>query len=261
MSTRSTGRRIHKGRPPSGVHAVASRPCFLLLATDPRFAAWLADEVRAHGAATIARTVASALEHKPPAGYWTAALLDVTLADGSGFTVLDALRLVDTDLPVLMFSDSERPSMSNLAFEKRSSLLTRPVPPGHVQMFLESPLVRVHGRRCRQQRARVAQLSGLEATILEITEAWRDRYQLTPTEADVLHLALQGLERSDIADRRGVTEATIKRQVNRLLSKTECAGLAELAAEAMREILVDARRLSSLTTDVVPPRNRTRRGG
>ena len=52
----------------------------------------------------------------------------------------------------------------------------------------------------------------------------------------------QFFKRADIADRRAVPENKIKSQVNRLLSKTECASLAELATEAMYEFLFDTRR-------------------
>ena len=243
MSTRRAGRSVHEDRPPSGVHPVAPSPSFLVLVADSRFATWLADEARAYGEATIVKSAASAIEHKPPSGHWTAALLDVRLTEGSGFSVLEALRLVDTDLPALLFADGADASVSNLAFEKRASLLTKPVPPGHVQMFLESPLVREHGGQRRARSTRVARPPGRDPALLEITEAWRQRYHLSWTEADVLHLALKGLERAEIADRRSVSENTIKSQVSSLLSKTECASLSELVAEAMHELLFETRRL------------------
>lgn len=242
MSTRSPRRRAARDRPPSGVHPVATRDSFLLLAADPQFGAWLAEETRAHGEVTIAATIDSALSHRPRGGHWTAALLDVDVPDGSGFTVLDALRLGDTELPVLMFSDSERGPTNNVVFAKRASLLIRPVPPGHVQMFLDSPLVLAHGAARHAIRPPTAPAPPLEVEMIEISGAWRARYHLTSTEGDVLHLALQGLERAEMADRRAVSENTIKSQVNRLLSKTGCISLAELTSEAMREILLNTPR-------------------
>ena len=179
MSTRTPGSPAPKHKPDSGVHPIAPRRSFLVLVADPRFGKWLADEARPHGEATVAAAVASAIEHKPPAGHWTAALPDVRLTDGSGFTVLDALRRVDTDLPVLLFSDAAGRDLGNLAFEKRASLLSRPIPPGHVQMFLQSPLVRTHRREWPARRARTAHRSSRDAATLEASKRNKPPFRLT----------------------------------------------------------------------------------
>lgn len=71
-------------------------------------------------------------------------------------------------------------------------------------------------------------LSAVGATLLPWAHLWlgpteaRKDLALTLAETQILDLLLQGLDGSEIAQRRGVSKETVKSQIKALLHKTEC---------------------------------------
>ncbi|PTV96482.1 pimeloyl-ACP methyl ester carboxylesterase [Rhodobacter aestuarii] len=67
------------------------------------------------------------------------------------------------------------------------------------------------------------------ASQARLTEELAESFDLTEAEGDVLRLSLQGLSRKEIAQQRHVSPETVKKQIERILTKTGAASQQELS--------------------------------
>jgi len=102
--------------------------------------------------------------------------------------------------------------------------LPKPVAPENILAF---------ARRCMLYRSNG--VSRLEA----LGDDWQLRYQLTPTERDVLVAIARGVTREELCETRRIAETTLKRHITNLLEKTGEASLERTALRFLREVLRD----------------------
>ena len=83
-------------------------PELLLLEDDPSLIEGLSYSLKQNGfAVDVARTVAQAMERLTDPSRYDLLLLDVTLPDGSGFAVCEAVRRRDAAIPILFLTASD----------------------------------------------------------------------------------------------------------------------------------------------------------
>jgi len=152
-----------------------------------------------------------------------ALVVDVKLRDGSGFEVLAHARDHAPDILALVLSGAVDATRLAQAFSLGVAYLVKPASPTQLHRFA----VEARARHLKNT-------SWLRALISE----WVARYRLTPAEEQVLALALDGYSRTEIAERRDVTLATLKKQVQSLLGKTGDTSLESAANRALRSALV-----------------------
>lgn len=113
-------------------------------------------------------------------------------------------------------------------------------------------------RLVREARAAAEQVRALEASLVASradADAWRreardliaglgaaidqqlERWGLSPAEKDVAMLLLKGLSHREIAEIRGVSEATVRQQARAMYKKAGLAGRADLAAFFLEDLL------------------------
>lgn len=99
---------------------------------------------------------------------------------------------------------------------------------------LEDRLARsqAEARRWRDEAGDL--LAGLGAAI----ERQFDRWQLSPAEAEVALLMLKGLSHKQIAEIRGVSEATVRQQARAIYKKADVAGKHELLAFFLEDLML-----------------------
>ncbi len=155
-----------------------------------------------------------------------AILVDVELRDGSGFEVLAYARAHAPDMLALVLSGAVDATRLSQAFSLGVAYLVKPASSTQLDRF------------ALEARARhLKNTSWLRALIGE----WVARYGLTPAEEQVLALALDGNSRTEIAERRAVTAATLKKQVQSLLAKTGDSSLESATNRALRSALLGKR--------------------
>jgi DNA-binding NarL/FixJ family response regulator len=152
-------------------------------------------------------------------GQFDALIVDVKLPDGSGFDVLDYARKRAPDIDALVLSGGVDATRLSRAYSLGVTYLMKPVTGTLLQQFA----LRARARRLKN----AGWLRGLLAT-------WVARYNLTPAEAEVLALAIDGCPRTEIASRRDVSLATLKKQVQSLIAKTGDPSLESAANRALR---------------------------
>lgn len=150
-------------------------------------------------------------------------IVDVELRDGTGFEVLAHAREQLPDALGLLLTDAlDRVGLSQ-AFSLDAAYLAKPVSAEDLSQFGD----RVRARWLRKNASWPRNVIG----------DWVVRYELTPAEEEVLTFAVNGVSRVEIAKRRDVTTATLKKQVQSLLAKTGDPSLESAANRVLRAAL------------------------
>lgn len=150
-----------------------------------------------------------------------AALVDVTLPDGSGLDVIALAKTLDPTLPVAAVTGHETPDIKNRACELGAFFLPKPIETSSLLAFCRRAI-----RERGQNRARVAAVS----------QEWARELGLSAAELDVLLLTADGFSPSEISERRGCSVGTIHKLGQALARKAGESSPASAALRFMREL-------------------------
>jgi DNA-binding NarL/FixJ family response regulator len=157
-----------------------------------------------------AGTMAEALRQYHSAPVVDAAVVDLSLPDGTGWSLVERLRTVDAALPCLIVSADRQPTLANQAHMLGVGFAYKVDVDAIVRAFL-SRLPRERGQDFEEFRTYA-----------------RDK-GLSPREVEVLLLAVGEVPRCELAARIGVSENTLKVYVRSLLRKCRACTLADVA--------------------------------
>jgi two-component system, NarL family, response regulator DevR len=190
-----------------GMEAVATiqRRKLLIVEDDPSLGRSLHRGTRGFFEPVIAGSVKQALEILDAGLDVAGAVVDIGLPDGTGFEVVAALRRLSEEVPVLVLTGSNDPAAINRAHALRAEYVCKPEFGDNLAQFVQRAL----SGKPPPPKDRVS------ATIAEIAAECR----LSTRECEILKLAVDGIPRSHIAERMGVSENTVKTQVRSLLDK------------------------------------------
>lgn len=149
---------------------------------------------------------------------WDGLVLDLTLPDGHGMELLEALRRERVRFPVLVQTATRDWTVANEVQRLGAQFLAKPFDDDHLAVFLEAAAA---------SRARTN--AAPDGLLLDLAL----RYGFTPTERTMLLLLARGMRRTTIADRRGVSENTVKTQIQTMLRKAEAGSVIELLGRAL----------------------------
>jgi DNA-binding NarL/FixJ family response regulator len=182
---------------------VTRGPAPILLAdADAMSIAHLSALLSPHGDVRVARTHQGVRAAVLDCACLRAAVVDVGPPGGwSGLELIDELKRVHPGTPAVLLGGDSRPPVANAAFLLGVDYLERPVDRACIERFMSARLP-------------------LDRRIELRTERWRDRYQMSLAETDVLRRAALGENRDTIAAFRSSSPNTVKRQVVDLLQKT-----------------------------------------
>lgn len=176
-----------------------------------------------HGEASLASSVSEGLALFVGRQPVDALVVDVSLPDGSGLHLAADARAIVTDLPVLVVSGTVDAERLVKAQAVGAQFLLKPVETDQLDLFARRVLAREFAAENRLRNA---------------VDAWAGHHRLTRSESAILELAARGAASGDIALVRHVTKATVKKQVQLLLSKTGDPSLAAAANRVLRDALL-----------------------
>lgn len=195
---------------------------FLVVEDDILLARTWTRVLRALGQVRIEHCVAQGLKSLESELEWTAVFVDVGLPDGSGFEIVERARLSRPSVDVLVLTGLEGTEVTNRAFDLQAEYLCKPVETDRLLAFARRSIQRCNGAKARRE---------------SLVRLWSERYELTSAETMLLHDAVAGASRSDIAFRRGVTAETVNKHAKNLLSKTGDQTLLAAVNRLLREAL------------------------
>jgi DNA-binding NarL/FixJ family response regulator len=197
---------------------VPKGPAPILLAdADPISIAHLSALLSPHGEVRIARTLQRVRAALLDCTRLRAAVVDVGPPGGwSGLELIDELKRVHPGTPAVLLGGNSRPPVANAAFLMGVDYLERPVERACIERFMSA----------RLPLARRIELR---------TEHWRDRYQMSLAQTDILRRAALGENRHTIAAFRSSSPNTVKRQIADLLQKTGDESLHSAIERVTRE--------------------------
>jgi DNA-binding NarL/FixJ family response regulator len=204
------------------VEAPRNAVSFLIVDDETRVRRGLSRHFARYGHVEVAATVREARSFLGLVRF-DGLIVDVELGDGTGFEVLALAREQLPDALGLLLSGAVDPDALSHAFSLDAAYLVKPASADELTQFAD----RVRARWLRKNASWPRNVIG----------DWVVRYELTPAEEEVLTLAVNGVSRVEIAKRRGVTTATLKKQVQSLLAKTGDASLESAANRALRAAL------------------------
>lgn len=149
---------------------------------------------------------------------WDAVVLDLLLPDGHGLELLEAIRRENDRLPVLVQTAARDWTMANEAQRLQAQFLTKPFDYDHLEAFVQTAAA----QRLRNHTVPDTLLLALAL-----------RYRFTPAERAMLLMLARGIRRSAIAERRGVSENTVRTQIQAMLRKAKAASVVELLGRAL----------------------------
>lgn len=203
---------------PQGVGKAAS---FLIAEDDELVGRVLVRTLSEHGRTELVRTVEDARSALKTRSF-TAVVVDVGLPDGSGLDLISDARSQDPSIAALVVSGGVDERRLAEAHHLGAHYLLKPVDTRQIGLFA----VRMRSK-----------LNHRDAKIAAIIEQWSVEYDLTPAEAGVLALAVQGAARSRLAELRGVAASTVKKQVQVILTKTGDTSLEAAVSRLLRAIV------------------------
>jgi len=190
---------------------------FLLVEDDTLLARVMARSLGSRYRVSIAGSVSEAREAERRFTQLSGAIIDVRLPDGTGFDVLSNLRRNWPMLPVLIITGALDREVVNQSQQLGVEFVAKPAMRENLLAFVS---------RAMQVRQRSGRQLARELSAAP---------DLTEREQQVLELALEGATRTEIAERMGVSENTLKVQIRSLLRKCGHNNLAELVQSALRE--------------------------
>lgn len=165
-------------------------------------------------------TCRQALEILSPATI--GAIVDLGLPDRGGAEFLRNALTLRPGLPAVALSCSDDPASVREVLSLGAGFFRKPATGQELQLFVQRALAVSRARRAR-----------LTAAI----DRWAAQYRLSPREVDILTAAMDGAEHSRLAAVGGVSSATIKTQVHRLVRKVGARSLQSLVSEVLRTAL------------------------
>ena len=148
-------------------------------------------------------------------------VLEVSLADMTGYEVCREIRMRNEDLPVFFLSGMRTEPMDRVAglLLGADDFIVKPFDPGELVA------------RAR----RFATRQSLSQTVDPVPDPVTRR--ITPRETEVLELLTEGRRQKEIARELSISQKTVGTHVQNLLTKFEVHSRAELVARAYRENL------------------------
>lgn len=128
-----------------------------------------------------------------------ALVVDLRLPDGDGFWVAEAARRSAADLPIVILTGTMSNETANQAFRMGARYLCKPLTPQDVASL------------------RLFLLGAPPQPVIERVQQWAQERGLPPVQAQLLTLALAGLEPKDMSSRLGVTQSAVERHIDALL--------------------------------------------
>lgn len=141
------------------------------------------------------------------------AVLDVSLPDGSGFELLDELRALNPNMPMLFLTSLHDANAINRAHLEDVPLVARRNCAQNLKLFA-----------AQVTTAAATSQDSLDDVLAQLTFEKR----LSMRESQILAVAAAGIPRAHIARRLGTSENTIKSQIRSLLEKTQKSNLSEV---------------------------------
>jgi DNA-binding NarL/FixJ family response regulator len=195
---------------------------FLVIEDHPVAGRALRRALSRHGHAELVATRAEALERLAEGGI-DGIVADVGLPDGSGFDVVREAKRIAPRVQVLVLSgdvDRERLREADL---NDATYLLKPPALADLDRFAR-----------RVKEAAMLDSGRIDAVVL----LWVHRHSLTHAEGEVLRAAAHGAtQRDELARQRQVEPNTVKKQVQRILSKTGYTSLPVCVNCLLREVL------------------------
>lgn len=153
-----------------------------------------------------------------------ALLVDVTLPDGHGFSVIEAARARLPHLWVLVVTGSTDHEVVTRTLEHDARYMLKPLDERHIAIIVEEVRAR---RTARERRTK------------SVIERWTTKYALTPAEVELLELGVRGLPREAIGRERNVSPETVRKQIQGLLRKTDAESFEGVVSRVLREAVAD----------------------
>jgi DNA-binding NarL/FixJ family response regulator len=195
--------------------------CFLVVDDEPLTARSIARTLSRLGAVVIASSRAEGCAKLDAAQAWTALVIDLRLADGTGLEVLAHARKLNVQAPALIVSGALEPVAINRAFPLDARVLAKPCEPEHLRQWAREAMLASEEVPCRITKA-VQELAA--------------KHELTPAQTEILLGTVRGIDRADLMAARKVTENTHKTQVRAILRKTRTMSLGELRDRVLRQV-------------------------
>jgi two-component system nitrate/nitrite response regulator NarL len=193
---------------------------FLIVDDVTSYARGSAQLLRPMGEVTQASSVADALGTIGLRRGWTAAVIDLSLPDGDGVEVIEAIRRQDLVVPVLAMTVEVSQTHIDRLFDLRARLTHKPVDPTRLRQFAVEAITIQAERYARPE---------------DIVRVWQDRHDLAPAHAVILRSRLKGMSRRAIANMMRITPGTMKAHVHNLLQRTGDKTLDSAVLRALSE--------------------------
>ena len=161
----------------------------------------------------LATSVSEALEAIDEANGLAGAIVDIGLPDGSGLSVVNAIREQYATIPVMVLTSKLDRSLINKAHALGAEYVCKPEFDGNLRRFFDR--LQPDGQQPRRSFAKELASVG-------------EKHSLTKRQAEILAHATGGVPRGHLAEVMGVSENTVKTQIKALLDKTQQTSLAEL---------------------------------
>ncbi|MBI4953392.1 MAG: response regulator transcription factor [Myxococcales bacterium] len=157
-------------------------------------------------------------------GHALGLLVDVALPDGSGLDFADEVRRADCLTPILIMTGLEDRDLANRAHRLRASFIRKPFGHDDIGIFAERALA---------DHERISALARVGAELAA-------RHGLSPSEAGVLRLTLEGHDVLECAEALGIQVCTVRAHRAAILRKTCFATMVGLLQTALRRAAVAA---------------------
>jgi DNA-binding NarL/FixJ family response regulator len=149
-------------------------------------------------------------------------VIDLVLADGSGFDLLEELRDRKRTILSLVLTNHHDRERINRARSLHAEFVCKPPEMESFEGFA--------------RRAIAYHWTG-DLRVAQVVDALALERELTPREAEIVAAAVAGMPRRLVASEIGVSENTVKVQIRQLLLKCKAASLDEIADGILRKAL------------------------
>lgn len=136
---------------------------------------------------------------------YDAAIIDITLPDGSGLDLLELAHERSPGICLLVLTGSVEHEVISRTMEARARYLLKPGDGKHITALAKE----AKDRRTAQERRTQVTLG-----------RWQREFHLSKIEVELLALGARGVPREHFARRRGVRPDTVRKQIQSLLHKT-----------------------------------------
>jgi len=211
-----------RAAPPRGILIFVGKGVSFLIAEDDELVGRILVRTLSEHGRTELVTTAEGARTALRSRSFNAVVVDVGLPDGSGLDVITDARSHDPSVSALIVSGGVDERRLAEAHHLGAPYLLKPVDTRQLELFAVRMRSKVRAR---------------DAKIAALIELWSLEYDLTPAEADILALAVQGAARSRLAELRGVAASTVKKQVQIILTKTGDTSLEAAVSRLLRAIV------------------------